>query len=101
MQDVLILGAEGQVGSALTSHLLSNGHNVEAFDMDSQDNIKPNKQKSGEKIDGVVSSILTLFGWLQEVAQPATGSYLLRMNWVINLLCVIRAKTLSKKSKNI
>jgi nucleoside-diphosphate-sugar epimerase len=34
MQDVLILGAEGQVGSALTSHLLSNGHNVEAFDMD-------------------------------------------------------------------
>lgn len=55
--------------------LLWNFRNI-ALDMDSQDNIKPNKQKSGEKIDGVVSSILTLFGWLQEVAQPATGSYL-------------------------
>lgn len=55
--------------------LLWNYRNI-VLDMDSQDNIKPNKAKSAEKIDGVVSSILTLFGWLQEMATPSTGSYL-------------------------
>lgn len=55
--------------------LLWNFRNV-VLDMDSQENIKPNKAKSAEKIDGVVSSILSLFGWLQEMATPNTGSYL-------------------------
>lgn len=55
--------------------LLWNFRNI-ALDRDSQDNIKPNKQKSGEKIDGVAAMVDALYVYLQTISQPAGGSYL-------------------------
>lgn len=55
--------------------LLWNFRNI-ALDRDSQDNIKPNKQKSGEKIDGVAAMVDAVFVWLQTISQPSGGSYL-------------------------
>ncbi len=46
------------------------------LDRDSQDNIKPNKQKSGEKIDGIAAMVDALYVYLQSVSQPVSGSYL-------------------------
>lgn len=45
------------------------------LDYDSNDNIKPNKAKSANKIDGVSASGMAIFGWL--VAEPPVTSYLL------------------------
>ena len=55
--------------------LLWNFRNI-ALDYDSQDNIKPNKQKSGEKIDGIAAMVDALYVWLQTISQPTGGSYL-------------------------
>jgi phage terminase large subunit-like protein len=55
--------------------LLWNFRNIH-LDRDSQDNIKPNKQKSGEKIDGVAAMVDALYVYLQTISQPAGGSYL-------------------------
>lgn len=55
--------------------LLWNFRNI-ALDFDSQDNVKPNKQKSGEKIDGVAALVDAMFVWLQYIGTPQTGSYL-------------------------
>lgn len=55
--------------------LLWNFRNI-ALDFDSQDNIKPNKQKSGEKIDGVAALVDAMYVWLQYMGTPQTGSYL-------------------------
>lgn len=55
--------------------LLWNFRNIH-LDRDSQDNIKPNKQKSGEKIDGIAAMVDALYVWLQTISQPAGGSYL-------------------------
>lgn len=55
--------------------LLWNFRNI-ALDFDSQDNVKPNKQKSGEKIDGVAALVDAMFVWLQYMGTPQTGSYL-------------------------
>ena len=55
--------------------LLWNFRNV-FLDRDSQDNVKPNKQKSAEKIDGVVAKVNAFYVWLQTISQPAGGSYL-------------------------
>lgn len=46
------------------------------LDRDSQDNIKPNKQKSGEKIDGIAAMVDALYVYLQSISQPVSGSYL-------------------------
>ena len=55
--------------------LLWNFRNI-ALDYDSQDNVKPNKQKSTEKIDGVAAMVDAVFVWLQYLGTPQTGSYL-------------------------
>lgn len=55
--------------------LLWNFRNI-ALDFDSQDNIKPNKKKSSEKIDGVAAMVDALYVYLQTIAQPSSGSYL-------------------------
>lgn len=55
--------------------LLWNFRNI-ALDYDSQDNIKPNKQKSAEKIDGVAAMVDAVFVWLQYLGAPVQGSYL-------------------------
>lgn len=55
--------------------LLWNFRNI-ALDYDSQDNVKPNKQKSAEKIDGVAAMVDAVFVWLQYLGNPQTGSYL-------------------------
>jgi len=55
--------------------LLWNFRNV-FLDRDSQDNVKPNKQKSGEKIDGIAAMVDALYVWLQTISQPTGGSYL-------------------------
>jgi phage terminase large subunit-like protein len=45
------------------------------LDYDANDNIKPNKAKSANKIDGVSASAMSIFAWL---TQPApVSSYLL------------------------
>jgi phage terminase large subunit-like protein len=46
------------------------------LDMDSQDNIKPNKAKSATKIDGVVAQILAMYGYILKTANPTGASYL-------------------------
>lgn len=55
--------------------LLWNFANV-AMDFDSQDNIKINKQKSSEKIDGVAAMVDAFYVWLQTLAAPQFTSYL-------------------------
>lgn len=55
--------------------LLWNFRNI-YLDRDSQDNIKPNKQKSAEKIDGIAAMVDAIYVWLQTISQPAGGSYL-------------------------
>lgn len=55
--------------------LLWNFRNI-ALDYDSQDNVKPNKQKSAEKIDGVAAMVDAIFVWLQYLGTPQAGSYL-------------------------
>ncbi len=55
--------------------LLWNFSNV-ALDFDSQDNIKINKQKSSEKIDGVAAMVDAFYVWLQTLAAPQFSSYL-------------------------
>lgn len=46
-----------------------------ALDMDSQENIKPNKRKSTEKIDGVVAQIMSKFLFFYKL-ENKQGSYL-------------------------
>lgn len=46
-----------------------------ALDMDSQENIKPNKKKSSEKIDGVVAQIMSKFLYFSKL-ENSQGSYL-------------------------
>lgn len=52
-----------------------------AIDTDPAENIKPNKDKSGDKIDGIVAVIMAIGGWLTWLADPKAhrpkGSYLL------------------------
>lgn len=55
--------------------LLWNFRNI-YLDRDSQDNIKPNKQKSAEKIDGIAAMVDAIYVWLQTISQPSGGSYL-------------------------
>ena len=43
-------------------------------DRDSQDNIKPNKKRSNEKIDGVVSIILATYGFIVDYGEPEAYS---------------------------
>lgn len=45
------------------------------LDYDANDNIKPNKEKSADKIDGVSASVMAVFGWLTKPQQQT--SYLL------------------------
>lgn len=46
------------------------------LDYDANGNIKPNKAKSGGKIDGVAASAMAVFGWLTSLSQPGYTSYL-------------------------
>jgi len=46
------------------------------LDIDSQDNIKPNKEKSANKIDGVVAQILAMYGYIIKTTKPTGSSYL-------------------------
>ena len=55
--------------------LLWNFRNI-ALDFDSQDNIKPNKHKSAEKIDAVAAMVDAIYVWLQTLAAPQFSSYL-------------------------
>lgn len=55
--------------------LLWNFRNI-VLDFDSQDNVKPNKQKSSEKIDGVAAMVDAVYVWLQTLAEPVFSSYL-------------------------
>lgn len=55
--------------------LLWNFRNI-VLDFDSQDNVKPNKQKSSEKIDGVAAMVDALYVYLQYLGTPSQGSYL-------------------------
>lgn len=55
--------------------LLWNFRNI-ALDFDSQDNVKPNKQKSTEKIDGVAALVDAMFVYLQYLGAPQNTSYL-------------------------
>lgn len=45
------------------------------LDYDANDNIKPNKEKSADKIDGVAASVMAIFGWLTKPQEQT--SYLL------------------------
>lgn len=47
------------------------------MDRDSNDNIKPNKKKSREKIDGVTAKAMAVFGWLTNTNNSSVSSYLL------------------------
>lgn len=55
--------------------LLWNFRNV-ALDFDTQDNIKIDKKKSAEKIDGVAAMVDAIYVWLQTLATPVFSSYL-------------------------
>lgn len=46
------------------------------LDYDANDNIKPNKAKSANKIDGVSAKAMAVFGWLTSLATPNVTSYL-------------------------
>ena len=46
------------------------------LDFDAQDNIKPNKDKSPDKIDGVAAKAMSVFGWLTALSVPTVSSYL-------------------------
>lgn len=46
------------------------------LDFDANDNIKPNKAKSANKIDGVSAKAMAVFGWLTSMATPEVTSYL-------------------------
>lgn len=46
------------------------------LDFDAQDNIKPNKDKSPDKIDGVSAKAMSVFGWLTALSVPTVSSYL-------------------------
>jgi len=47
------------------------------LDYDANDNIKPNKAKSANKIDGVPAKAMSIFGWLTALSTPTISSYLL------------------------
>jgi phage terminase large subunit-like protein len=56
--------------------LLWNFRNI-MLDRDTQDNIKPNKKTSAEKIDGIAAMIDALYVYLQTISKPSSGgSYL-------------------------
>lgn len=55
--------------------LLWNFRNI-YLDRDTQDNIKPDKKKSGEKIDGIAAMVDALYVYLKSISQPVSGSYL-------------------------
>ncbi len=59
--------------------LLWNFRNI-VLDRDSQDNVKPNKQKSAEKIDGVAAMVDALYVYLQYIGTAGQGSYLFDEN---------------------
>ena len=44
------------------------------LDYDANDNIKPNKAKSANKIDGVSAKAVAVFGWLTSLATPNVTS---------------------------
>lgn len=69
----LILGGQVNVGQSPVAKWM-NGNVV--LDKNPADDIKPNKDKSHEKIDGIVAAIMALAGWMDVVRQPQTGSYL-------------------------
>lgn len=46
------------------------------LDYDANDNIKPNKARSANKIDGVSAKAMAVFGWLTSLSKPTVGSYL-------------------------
>jgi len=45
------------------------------LDMDSQENIKPNKQKSANKIDGVVTQIMSIYAFIVKNVNPEPVHY--------------------------
>ena len=47
-----------------------------ALDMDANDNIKPNKKKSGDKIDGVAATLDAMFAWMTNEDTTTIKSYL-------------------------
>lgn len=46
------------------------------LDYDPNDNIKPNKKRSPDKIDGVMAKAMAFNGWLSNLAKPVSKSYL-------------------------
>lgn len=46
------------------------------LDFDANGNIKPNKAKSADKIDGVSAKAMAVFGWLTSLSKPNMTSYL-------------------------
>jgi phage terminase large subunit-like protein len=55
--------------------LLWNFRNVMII-RNAEDQIKVNKGKSAEKVDGIAASVDAIYVWLQEISTPSTGSYL-------------------------
>ena len=47
-----------------------------ALDMDNQENVKPNKKNSKEKIDGVVAQIMSKYLLFLKNSTPSQSSYL-------------------------
>lgn len=46
------------------------------LDQDAQDNIKPNRKKSGDKIDGVAATLDAMFAWMTDNDDTTIKSYL-------------------------
>jgi phage terminase large subunit-like protein len=69
----MVLSAEVQIdANPVTEWMFRNV----ALDIDANDNIKPNKKKSGEKIDGVAATLDAMFAWLTDEGQEVQKSYL-------------------------
>lgn len=63
----MIIGGEIEID--FNPVLLWNFRNV-VFDRNADDSVKPNKKRSGEKIDGISATLAAIFGWLTNEVEP-------------------------------
>ncbi len=63
----MIIGGEIEID--FNPVLLWNFRNV-VFDRNADDSVKPNKKRSGEKIDGISATLAAVFGWLTNEVEP-------------------------------
>jgi len=71
--EMMVVNGEIEIDS--NPVLLWNFRNVMII-RNAEDQIKVNKGKSAEKVDGIAASVDAIYVWLQEISTPSTGSYL-------------------------